>query len=172
MYTLQGKTQPTWHVRFPRQSMYTRCTLSADGPRTWQRFMSRQLSWAGSLLPRKGAPDTIHSTPADRLAGPYPVSLSSQLMNQWGQSRAFIDSRLLGLLSPYHQYVIGMFNTCSRGSTHQSLTDTGGGYNLGGVGLPHTTLWPSQLAVSSFHLRVPPGLQFNQILTTKPKCWV
>jgi hypothetical protein len=41
-------------------------------------------------------------------------------------------------LDPYHQHVIGTFNTCSREPTHRSLTDIGGGYNLGGVGLPHT----------------------------------
>jgi hypothetical protein len=46
-----------------------------------------------------------------------------------------------------------MFNTCSRGSTHQSLNDIGGGYSLGGAGLPHTTLWPSQPTVSTSHLR-------------------
>jgi hypothetical protein len=51
-----------------------------------------------------------------------------------------------------------------RGPTHRSLTDTGGGYNLEGVDLPHTTLRPSQLAISTFHLRVPPGLQFNHEL--------
>jgi hypothetical protein len=57
---------------------------------------------------------------------------------------------LLGLPGSYHQHAIGTFNTCSRGPTHRSLTDTGGGYNLRGVGLPHTTRWPSQSAVSTF----------------------
>jgi hypothetical protein len=42
-----------------------------------------------------------------------------------------------------HQHAIGTFNTCSRGPTHWSLTDTGGDYNLGGAGLPHTTPRPS-----------------------------
>jgi hypothetical protein len=45
MYTLQGKTRSTQHVRFPRQSMYARRTLPTGGPRTWQLFMSRQQSW-------------------------------------------------------------------------------------------------------------------------------
>jgi hypothetical protein len=48
-----------------------------------------------------------------------------------------------------------------RGPTHRSLTDTGGGYNLGGADLPHTTPRPFQPAISTFHLRAPPGLQFN-----------
>jgi hypothetical protein len=45
------------------------------------------------------------------------------------------------------------------GPTHRSLTDTGGGYNLGGVDLPHTTLRPSQPTVSTFHLRPLLGLR-------------
>jgi hypothetical protein len=40
-----------------------------------------------------------------------------------------VDDRLLGLPVPYHRHAIGTFNTCSRGPTHRSLTDTGGGYN-------------------------------------------
>jgi hypothetical protein len=126
--------------------------------------------WAGPLLPRKWAPDTIHSTSADRSMGPYPVSLPSQPMKQSGQSQVSINDKLLGLLGPYHQHEIGTFNTCSRGPTHQSLTDTGGGYNLGGASFPHTTPQPSQPVVSPFHLRAPPGLQFNQTLSTKPRC--
>jgi hypothetical protein len=83
MYTLQGKTWPIRHVRFPHQSAYARRTLPASGPCTWQPSMSRRQSWMESLLPRKRAPDTILSTPADRSVGPYPVSLPSQPMKQW-----------------------------------------------------------------------------------------
>jgi hypothetical protein len=54
------------------------------------------------------------------------------------------------LLSPYHQLVIDTFNTCSRGPIHRSLTYTGGGYHLGGDGLPHTTPQSSQLVASTF----------------------
>jgi hypothetical protein len=62
-------------------------------------------------------------------------------MKQWGQSRASINGWLLGLLGPYHQYAIGMFNTFSRGPIEWSLTDTGGGgYNLGGAGFPLVAL--------------------------------
>jgi hypothetical protein len=68
-----------------------------------------------------------------------------------------------------HQHAIGTFNTCSRGSTHRSLTDTGGGYSLGGSGLPHTTPRCSQSTISTFHPRAAPSLQFNQVLLTKPK---
>jgi hypothetical protein len=94
--------------------------------------------------------------------------------NQWssGESQTSINNRLLGLSDPYHRHAIDTFNTYSRGSTHRSLTDIGGGYNLGGAGLPYTTLRPSQPAISSFHLRAPPSFQFNQVLTNKSKCWV
>jgi hypothetical protein len=85
---------------------------------------------------------------------------------QWssGESQTSVDSRLLGLPSPYHQYAIGTFNTCSLGPTHRSLTDTGGGYNVGGAGFWHTTPKPFQLVVTTFHLNAPPGLQFYQEL--------
>jgi hypothetical protein len=150
MYTLQGKTQPTRHVCFLRQSTYAQRMLPACSPCTWQSFTSHQQSWAVPLLLRKWAPDIIHSTPAEQLRGSYPVSLPSQPMKQWWQSQASIDSRLLGLLSPYHQHAIGMFNTYSRGPTHRSLTDAAGGYNFGGADLPHTTSRPSQPVVSTF----------------------
>jgi hypothetical protein len=81
--------------------------------------------------------------------------------------QASVDNQLLGLPSSYHRHAIVTFNTCSRGPTHRSLTDTGGGYSLEGVGFPHTTPQPSQLTVSPFHLRAPPSLQFNQDLSTK-----
>jgi hypothetical protein len=62
------------------------------------------------------------------------------------------------LTGPIYQHAIDTFNTCSQGSTHRSLTDTGGGYNLGGAGSPHTTPRLSQLAVSTFHLKALPDL--------------
>jgi hypothetical protein len=67
-----------------------------------------------------------------------------------GVSQAPDGDQLLGLPSLYHRYAIGTFNTCSRGPTHRSLTDTGGSYNLGGVNFSHTTPWPSQPVVSPF----------------------
>jgi hypothetical protein len=51
-------------------------------------------------------------------------------------------------------------------------TDTDGGYSLEGAGFPHTTPRPSQPTTFTFHLSASPGLQFNQVLSTKPKCWV
>jgi hypothetical protein len=75
-----------------------------------------------------------------------------------------VDDRLLGLPGPYHRYAIGTFNTCSWGPIHRSLTDTGGGYSLEGVGFPQTSPRPSQPTIFTLHLRAPPGLQFNQDL--------
>jgi hypothetical protein len=58
MCTLQGKTWPTWHICFPCQSTYARCTLPAGSPHTWQPFTSTQQSWIDSLLSWKSAPDS------------------------------------------------------------------------------------------------------------------
>jgi hypothetical protein len=72
--------------------------------------------------------------------------------SQWsvGKSQASVDNRLLGLPGPYHRHVTSMFNTCSRSPTHRSLIDTGGRYNVGRAGFPHTTPRPSQPIVSNF----------------------
>jgi hypothetical protein len=100
-------------------------------------------------------------------------SLSPEPTNEvGGVSQPPVGDQLLGLPGPYHRHAIGTFNTCSRGPTHRSLTDTGGGYNLEGAGSLHTTPWPSQPAVSTFHLRSMPDRQFNQVPSAKPKCWV
>jgi hypothetical protein len=80
--------------------------------------------------------------PADRSVGPHPVSLLLLTKEVVGLSQASVDNGLLGLPGPYHRHVIDTFNTCSRGSTHQSLADTGGGYN---------------------HLRALPGLRLSNL---------
>jgi hypothetical protein len=68
---------------------------------------------------------------------------------------------LLGLPGPYLRHKISTFNTCSRGSTHRSLIDTDGGYNLGGAGFPHHTPQPSQPTVLCFPLNGPVWSQIN-----------
>jgi hypothetical protein len=103
------------------------------------------------------------------VCGTHPSFSPNTAIEVVGLIQASVDGRLRGLLGPYHQHVIDTFNTCSRGSTHRSLTDTGGGYNLRGAGFPHTTHGPFQSMVSIFHLRDPPGLQFNQVLPIKLK---
>jgi hypothetical protein len=65
----------------------------------------------------KRAPDTIHSIPADRSTGPYPVSLSSQPMKQWRKANICRQqtTRLIGYISPacdqYVQYLLTRANT-------------------------------------------------------------
>jgi hypothetical protein len=150
MYTLQGITRPIRHVRFPRQSMYAPRTLPMGSPRTRQPFMSHRQSWVDPLLPRRWAPDTIHNAP---LTDPWVCTQLFSRANQWssrGQSQASIDGRLLGLPAPYHRHAIDTFNTCSRGTTEQSLINRGGGYNLGGAGFPRTTPRSFRPTVSPF----------------------
>jgi hypothetical protein len=112
------------------------------------------------LLLRKSAPD-FTSQPSWVAQGTHLSFSPNTAIEAVGLSQASFDGRLLGLLDPYHQHAIGTFNTCSRGPTHRSLTDKGRGYNLGGAGLPHHTTRPSQLTVSTFHLRTLPGLRLS-----------
>jgi hypothetical protein len=110
----------------------------------------RRQIWTDPTAPEKKGPDTIHNTPTDRSTGPYP-SFSPEPANEaGGVSQAPDGDQVLGLSGPYHRHTIDTFNTCSRGPTHRSLLDTGGGYNLKGVGFPHTTLQLSQPVVSHF----------------------
>jgi hypothetical protein len=85
-------------------------------------------------------------------------------------SQASVDDRLLGLLGLYHQHAISTFYTCSRMPNHRSLTNTGGGYNLGGVSLPHHTPQPSQPTILHFSPKGPALSQVNNpTLPTKQK---
>jgi hypothetical protein len=147
MYTLQGKSdQHATHI--PRSVCVWSQTIRISCATHSNLSRSRPQSWAVPLLLRKRAPDTIHSTPTDWSMSPYPVSLSSQPMKQWGQIQHCVDGHLVGLPSPYHRHAIGTFNTCSWGLTHRSLTDTGGGYNHEGAGFPHSTSQPTVLPFS------------------------
>jgi hypothetical protein len=166
-----GETRPTHHTHpmlIPRMiPNHTYLTWSTHS----NLSRSHQQSWIGPLLPRKRAPDTIQSTPADWSTGSYPVFLQSQPMKQWGQNQLSVDGRLLGLSDPYHRHAIGTFNTCSRGPTYRSLIDTRGGYNLEGISFPNTTPWPSQPMVSRFHLRAPLGLQVSYLSNSGFQVW-
>jgi hypothetical protein len=114
-------------------------------------------------------PSTIRISRGPRIATFHEV------INRVGQSllprksHTTINSRLLGLLGPYTSMRSVRSILAHGGQIHRSLTDTGGGYNLGGVDFTHTTPQPFQPTVSTFHLRVPPGLQLNHIPPIKPK---
>jgi hypothetical protein len=148
MYTLQGKTRPTWHVRFPRQSTYARHTLPMGGLRTWQPLTSHQQGWTDALLPRKSAPDSTSQLGwvirGTRLSFSPNTTIEAMRLSQ-----APVDGRLLGLPGPYYRHAIGTFNTCSRVPTPQSLTDVGGGYHIENLGIATT---PSlRLPFRGFH---------------------
>jgi hypothetical protein len=140
MYTLQGKTRSTRHVRFPRQSTYARRMLPAGGSRTWQPFVSRQQGWTDALLPRKSAPNST-SQPGWVVRRTWLSFSPNTTIEAVRLSQAPIGGRLLGLPGPYHRYAIGTFNTCSRVSTPWSLTDAVGGYHIESLRIA-TTLSP------------------------------
>jgi hypothetical protein len=113
MYTLQGKTWPTCHTlptlkpRMVQDHTYLAWSTYSNPSRDADRF--RQIP----LLLRKRAPDTIHSTLAEKSMGPYPVSLLSQPMMQGGcmsSSCQWPTTRLTGPISPacdrYVQYLL------------------------------------------------------------------
>jgi hypothetical protein len=149
-YTLcRGKPQPTRHTHStlgPHMTLdHTYLTWSTYSNLLW---VINSVGWILLLL-RKSAPDTTSQS------GWVPhgtrLSFSSNTaIETVGLSQTSVDDRILGLLGPYHQHAINTFNTCSWGPTHRSLTDTGRDYNLGGVDLPHHTLWPSQSTVLHF----------------------
>jgi hypothetical protein len=113
----------------------------------------------------------LTTSPARRLTD---LRVSIQFLSPHRQWSSMLKPSLCRWLAtkftgPIYQYVIGTFNNCSWGPINRSLIDTCGGYNLEGVSFSHTTRWPSQLAVSTFYLRVPLGLQLNHIPPIKPK---
>jgi hypothetical protein len=111
MYTLQGKTRPTRHMlsmlipRMVQDHTYLMWSTYSNPSRDTDRFGRIP------LLSRKRAPDTIHSTPIDRSAGPYLISLLSQPMKQG----AWPPTRLTRPISPgcdrYVQYLLVGANT-------------------------------------------------------------
>jgi hypothetical protein len=170
MYTLQGETRLTRHVRFPRQSTYARRTLPAGGPRTWQPFTK-----SSTAMDRAAAPEKKGSRHNPRRVG-WPIHRSIPSFSPVpaievvGVKPSSVGNQLLGLPGPYHRYAIGTFNTCLQGPTERFSTDLGGGYNLGGAGLPHTHSSTFPTSCLYFSLMAPPSLHFNQVLATNPKC--
>jgi hypothetical protein len=77
-----------------------------------------------------------------------------------------VVTKLYRLTGSIYQHAIGTFNTYSWGSTHRSLTDTDGGYNLEGAGFSHHTLRPSQMTVLCFS---PKGPTWSQVIQVQHK---
>jgi hypothetical protein len=118
----------------------------------------------------KGLPT---QSPAHRSTDPRVCTQFLSQANQWSSRLKpsfcrWQATRLTGPISPacnqYVQYLLTEAN-------HRSLIDTGGGYSLEGAGFPYATPQPSQPTVSPFHLRAPPGLQFNHRAPTN-QSWV
>jgi hypothetical protein len=153
MYTPQRKTRSTRHVRFPRQSTYARRTLPAGDACTWQHFTKSLTTMDRVTAPEKNGSRHNPQHVGWPICGSIP-SFSPEPGNEavggGGVKPPSVGNQLLGLPDSYRRHVIGMLNTCLRGSTYRSLTDSGGGYNLGGASLPYTTLRHSQPVVSTF----------------------
>jgi hypothetical protein len=165
MYILQGKTRSTRH------------TLATLSPRmiidhtylTWFAYIN--LSWVINcigwilLLSRKSAPDST-SQPGWVARGTRISFSPNTTIETVGLSQSSVDGRLLALLGSYQQHVISMFNTFSWWASHRSLINTGRGYNLEGVKLPHHTPRPSQPTVLRFPSKGPVWSQVNQSTIT------
>jgi hypothetical protein len=144
--------------------------LPTGSPRTWQPFIQSSTDLNRSTAPEKKG-SRHNPQHADHLIYGSVPSFSPTIANgAMEKSQASVDNWLLGLPGPYHRHTIGTFNTCSRGPTEQSLIDTGGGYSLGGAGLPHTHSPTFPTSCLYFPLRASSGLHFNQALVIKPKC--
>jgi hypothetical protein len=170
MYTLQRKIQPTRHVRFSRQSTYTQRTLPVGGLCTWQPFTQSSTDLNRSTVPEKNGSRHNSQHTGWPIRGSIPSFSPTTTNAEVEKSQASVDNSLLGLPSPYHRHAIGTFNTCLRGPTERSSTDLGGGYNFGGANLPHTHSPTFSTSCLHFLLLAPPGLHFNQVLSTNSKC--
>jgi hypothetical protein len=157
MYTLQGKTRSTRH------------TLSTLDPCRVLNHTSHVVHVGNLLLVPRGQNRPLHPGEIlaikDRLARPsswvtsFPLPHDSLGVGERGFDQVVTQlHQLIGLI---YQHAIDTSNACLWGPTNRSLTDTDGGYNLRGVSFPHTTPWPSHPAVSTFHLRAPPGLELS-----------
>jgi hypothetical protein len=102
---------------------------------------------------------------ARRLIGPHVRTQFLSQNSQWnsGERSSFCWQPATRLTGSIYQYAIDTFNTCLRGPTHQSLTNTGGGYDPEGASFSHTTFRPSQPMVFTFHLSAPPGFRLSII---------
>jgi hypothetical protein len=161
-----------WLLISESRSDSNRCTLFRGKPdqhatrflrsvHVCQPFMSHWQIWMDSTaLDKKGSRHNLQHAgwPIRRFVSNFSPMPTNEVVDI---SQASVKDKLLGLLDSYHQHAIGTFNTCSWGPTHRSLIDTSGGYSPGGASLPHTTLQPSQLTVSTFHLRASFGLRLS-----------
>jgi hypothetical protein len=86
---------------------------------------------------------------------------STSQWSRWGKINYPLTTGNIGLLGTYLQHAISTFNTCSQVTTHRSLTDTSGNYNLQGAGFSHHSPRPYQSMVLWFPLRASPDLRLT-----------
>jgi hypothetical protein len=142
------------------------------GPRTWQPFTRHRQIWTDLTAPKKKGSRHNPQHTGWPIRGSVPSFSPKPANEAGGISQATDDDQLLGLPGPYHRHAIGTFNTCSWWPTEQSLIDTGSGYNIGGIGSPHTHSPTFLSSCLPFPLVAPPGLQFNQAPLLKPRFWI
>jgi hypothetical protein len=133
-----GETQPTRHAHPTLGPRMVPDHTYLTRSTHSNLWHSCQQIWTDPLLLRRRAPDPTHSTLADWPMGPH----------LW--------------------HAISMFNTCSRGWTHQSLTDIDGGYNYRGADFPHHTPRPSQSMALRFSPKSPIRSQLALIQSKYP----
>jgi hypothetical protein len=109
----RGKTRPTRHVRFPRQSTYARCTLRVGSPRMWQLLVRRWQIWIDPTTPEKKGSRHNPQHVGWPIRGSIP-SFSPELANKAGgckpSSWRWPTTRFTGPISPacdrYVQYLL------------------------------------------------------------------
>jgi hypothetical protein len=129
MYTLQVKSDQ--HVtRIPRSvRVWSQTICISHGPRiaTFCVVINR---FEQIHYPKKNGSRPNPQHDGWSVCGSVP-RFSTITANEAVEKRqTFVDSRLLALSGSYLWHAIGMFNNCSRGSTHRSLIDTGGATTL------------------------------------------
>jgi hypothetical protein len=171
MYTLQGKTRPTQHVRFPL-SPYTpdvrflrSVPICGNLSRVVNRVGQSHCSW------EKGLP--TQST-ARRLTDPWVRILFLSWANQWssGESQNIYQqqaTRLTGPISPscdrYVQYLLTGANRMVLNWHRRGLQPW-----RCRLSMYHSLTFPTSCL--PFPLVTPPGLHFFHAPLIKPQCWV
>jgi hypothetical protein len=172
MYTLQGKTRPTQYVCFPCQSTCTRRTLHVSGPRTWQPFAKFSTTMDRATAPEKKGLPTQSSV--CRLTDPWVHSHFLSQASYWSSGGNATLCR-----QPATRFTELISLACDRYVQYLFMGGNTSVLNQHKRGLQSWRCWLSTYhspafltSCLHFPLSSPPGLQFNQVPSTKPKCWV
>jgi hypothetical protein len=138
-----GEARPTCHAHLTLSLCmvpnHTYLTRSAHSNLSW---VTDRFGWIPLLSRKRNS--RLHPQHVGWPICGSPSSFSPTLNQKNSRLKSgFYRWQATRLTGSIYKYAIGTFNTCLRGSTHRSLTDTGGAYNLGGAGFPHLTPQPS-----------------------------